>query len=87
MRIWELRAWGYWMPDGLGYTRDPLEAEVFEFGRACEVAGAYTHPIELLFDPVNTLKPEPDDGGRNRWTALLERLQRREGIQTRVPSS
>jgi hypothetical protein len=75
VRIWEARAWGFWKPYSLGYTKNPLDAEVFDFGKAWEIAHAYGSPAELLFDPVNDPVQEPHEDFKSRWKDLLKRFQ------------
>jgi hypothetical protein len=75
VRIWEQQAWGYWMPNGLGYTKNPSKAEVYEFARACQMAHESGHANELLFDPVNDPALEPHDSFKARWKELLNEFR------------
>ena len=76
IRIWEEREWGFWRPNGLGYTKNPLEAETFDFKLAWEIASIYASPNELLFDPVNDdPETETQEAFESRWKGLLTRFR------------
>jgi len=81
IRIWEKRAWAFWQRGTKGYyTTNRVEAEVFDFSRAWEIATAFQCPNELMFDPVNDPITEPEEKFRSHWRTRLKQLQReREG--------
>jgi hypothetical protein len=68
VRIWDQRAWGFWRPEKGVYTRNPAEAEIFDFRRAWEIASEEKAPRDILFDPVNL--PEPTEVFISRWQNL-----------------